>query len=64
MSNIIEKVNTDNYKPLNLKILKSKEHSVVSTEEALADVIPIEWNDEVISGDKKVLLVDKANPRS
>ena len=59
MSNILENVHTDNYKPLNLKNLKNKNHSIVSTEEALADVIPIEWDDVVVSGDKNVLLVDK-----
>ena len=59
MSNILEKVHTDNYKPLNLKNLKNKEHAVVSTKDALADVTPIEWDDEVTSGDKNVILVDK-----
>jgi stage IV sporulation protein B len=59
MSNILEKVQTDNYKPLNLKNLKNKNQSAISAEEALADVIPIEWDDEVVSGDKNVLLVDK-----
>ena len=64
MSSMAYKAKADNYNPLNLKALKNKEHSVVSTKEALADVIPIGWGVGVVNGDKKVLLVDKTIPRS
>ena len=59
MSNILEKVHTDIYKPLNLKNLQNKKRLTVSTEEALKDVIPIEWDNDVINGNKEVLLVEK-----
>ena len=51
--------NTD-YKPLNLDKLKDKKHVVVSTEEALKDISPINWNDEVVCGERHVLLVGRS----
>jgi len=47
------------YKPLDLKKLQNKEHTITSSEEALKDVIPIDWDNDVVNGKKKVLLVDK-----
>lgn len=35
-------------------ILKNKKRKVVSTEESLKDVTPMEWSEEVIKGNKKV----------
>ncbi|MCL2528633.1 MAG: hypothetical protein FWE42_09480 [Defluviitaleaceae bacterium] len=48
------------YKPLDLKKLHGKKHVTVSSEEALKDVIPIEWDDDVVSGNKKVLLTNES----
>jgi len=45
------------YRPLDLKKIQDKKHTVVSSEEALNDVIPIEWDDDVVSGKKNILLV-------
>ena len=47
------------YKPLNLKKLQEKKSVVVPAKEALNDVEPIMWSEEVVSGNKKVLLVEK-----
>jgi len=47
------------YKPLDMGRIKGKETVFVSTEEALKDVVPLEWDAEVISGNKRVILVDK-----
>jgi len=46
------------YKPLDVKILQGKKHIAISSEEALQDVVPIEWGEDVISGNAKVLLVE------
>ena len=40
-------------------ILKNKNHVIISTEESLEDVEPIEWSDDVINGDKKVIVTEK-----
>jgi len=39
--------------------IKEKKHVYVSAEEALKDVAPIEWDAEVVNGNKRVLLVNK-----
>jgi RimJ/RimL family protein N-acetyltransferase len=44
------------YNPLDMKILRSKESTTISSEEALKDIEPIDWSDEVLSGKKKVTL--------
>lgn len=36
--------------------LKFSEHSIISTEEALKDVAPIDWPEDVLNGDKKVII--------
>lgn len=43
-------------KRLDLEILKSKKSKIVSMEDALKDVEPIEWTEDVIEGKKKVLI--------
>jgi len=48
------------YKSLDIRKIKDKKSVVVSTEEALKDVIPIEWDTEVVNGNKHVVLVDKS----
>ena len=49
----------ENSKPiqrLDLEKLKSRITKVISTEEALKDVEPMEWSEEVLSGEKKVII--------
>lgn len=41
---------------LDLNKLKNRPHKVVSSEEALKDVIPFEWSKEVLEGKKKVII--------
>ena len=48
-----------NLKPiqrLDLEKLKSRITKVISSEEALKDVEPMEWPEEVLSGKKKVII--------
>ena len=47
------------YRPLDMKKLQDKKHSLTTCEEALKDILPIQWEDDVLSGTKKVLLIDK-----
>lgn len=47
------------YKPLDMEKIKDKKIIFISTENALKDVVPIEWDEEVATGDKRVLLVGK-----
>lgn len=49
------------YEGINLDILKSKKSRIISSEEALKDVVPIEWSDEVLEGKEKVVIgnIDK-----
>jgi hypothetical protein len=44
------------YIPLDLEVLQSKKSSIVSNEESLGEITPIDWSDEVLSGEKKVTL--------
>lgn len=39
---------------LDLNALMSKKSKIVSSKEALKDVKPIDWSDEVLRGEKKV----------
>ncbi|MCD3194800.1 hypothetical protein G8S49_06095 [Clostridium botulinum C] len=43
-------------KSFNLNILQNKKTTIVSTQDSLKDVTPINWSEEVLSGKKKVLL--------
>ena len=47
------------YRTLDIKKLQDKVSHTISSEEALEDVIPMQWDDDVLSGVKKVLLTDK-----
>ena len=47
------------YKPLDLGKIKDKKSVLVSTEEALKDVTPIEWATDVLNGNKQAILVEK-----
>lgn len=50
--------NNKKYNPLDIKILRSKKSTTISYEESLEDIEPIDWSDEVLSGKKKVILID------
>lgn len=41
---------------LNLQKLKNKKITTISSEEALADIVPFNWSEEVLNGTKKVLV--------
>ena len=43
------------YNPTDLSKLNFS-NNTVTTEEALKDVIPFEWTEEVLNGDKKVII--------
>jgi hypothetical protein len=45
------------YKPFDMELLKDKEIRIIPCEEALRDIIPIEWNKAVFDGRKKVLVI-------
>ena len=47
------------YRQLDMKKLQDRVSRNVSSEEALEDVIPIQWDDDVLNGNTKVLLIDK-----
>ena len=50
---------SENLKPcrrLDLEKLKGRITKVISTEEALKDVVPMEWPEEVMSGKQKVII--------
>ncbi|WP_039230764.1 hypothetical protein [Clostridium haemolyticum] len=49
-------VNMNKLKSFNLNILQNKKTTIVSTQDSLKDVTPINWSEEVLSGEKKVLL--------
>ena len=47
-----------NYRPLDVKKFREKKSIIVPTNQAIKDVVPITWGDEVTSGNKSVLLVE------
>lgn len=44
------------YKALDIQALKGKKRKIVSSADALKDVTPIEWSDEVLLGKKKATI--------
>ena len=52
MSNTMKK-----YTALDLQILTKKKGKIVTSEEALKDVQPVEWGEDVLRGRKKVKVV-------
>jgi hypothetical protein len=46
------------YKRLDINKINSRITKIVPMEEALKDVAPIEWSDEVLSGEKKVIVTN------
>lgn len=47
------------YNSLNLHAVFDKTSTIVSTEEALKDVAPIEWKKEILQGEDKILIMKK-----
>lgn len=43
------------YGTLDLQVLASKKSKIVSSQEALKDVKPIEWGNDVLRGEKRVI---------
>lgn len=50
MSNVREE-----YATLNLRALAGKKKKIVSSEEALKDVSPVNWEPEILRGERKVV---------
>jgi hypothetical protein len=44
------------FRSLDINKLNSKRYTIVSSEEALKDIIPINWSKDVLSGKRKVLI--------
>ena len=38
------------------ELIRKKKSKIVTSEEALKDIIPFDWSEEVLSGDKKVII--------
>ena len=47
---------TTTYRKLNLSKLAGRKHRVISSEEALKDIKPINWSDDVKNGIRKVCI--------
>ena len=47
------------YGSLDMDKIRSKKSILLSTKEALKDVIPIEWDADVLTSNKQVILVEK-----
>lgn len=45
-------------KRLNVKKLNSRIDKVVSSEEALSEIVPIDWPEDIINGNKKVCVAN------
>jgi len=41
---------------ISINQLLTKKHTFISTEESLADVVPVQWENDVVNGLKKVVL--------
>lgn len=48
--------NSQEYRRLDFSKLKHRMGNIISTEEALKDVTPIQWPEEVLTGKKKVII--------
>lgn len=44
------------YRRLDMSKLKDRKIGTMSSEEALKDIIPINWSEDVLSGKKKVII--------
>lgn len=45
-------------KKLNIEKLNSRIDKIITSEEALSEIVPIEWTKDVINGNKKVSVTD------
>jgi len=52
-------IDNKEYRHLDITKLRSKKSIVISSEESLKDIVPIDWSDEVLSGEKKVIITGK-----
>jgi len=43
------------YGTLNMHSLKNKKGKIISSKDALRDVKPIEWGDEILRGEKRII---------
>lgn len=48
--------NLESNRRLDIERLKSRITKVISTEEALKDIEPMKWPEEVLNGEKKVII--------
>lgn len=54
MSNVMER-----YATLDLQALSRKKSKIVSSQEALRDVKPVEWDKDVMQGKRKVIVTQE-----
>ncbi len=52
--------NAMQYRKLDFSKIKDRIVSTISSDEALEDIVPIQWSDEVTSGEKKVVITKKS----
>lgn len=48
--------NAEKYPAFDMRVLDKKKKRIVSSEEALKEIIPINWSSSVLSGEKKVII--------
>lgn len=51
--------NNQIYRRLDFSKISSRNTKVVSSEEALKDVIPVEWSEDILNGKRKVTIKKK-----
>lgn len=51
--------NKSEYRKLDLEKINKRITKFVSTEESLKDITPIKWNDDILSGRKKVVITEE-----
>ena len=53
---MIKETQKTEYEPINMEEVLKKPFRIISMADALNDVIPVEWSEDVLSGKKKVFL--------
>lgn len=43
-------------KKINMSKLQKRMGKIISTKEALKDVVPMQWDEDVLSGNKKIII--------
>lgn len=56
LNKIRDEYRDDEYRRLDITKLRSKKSSVMSSEESLKDIVPIDWSEDVLSGKTKVIV--------